>query len=171
MVEPMTLPSQRYLTIRQVGDFLHELASVPLESIMDRWDYTVSTAWHFLASYPIQHELNELVAAAPHMLTQELDPLYQACLEYQHDQALLHSTASDTMVADRWVLPNQRYHAMLNTHQWLLELAITTESKAVNTWCEIVDQATTLLLHYPTVREVDLLALAAPHWLCKTQNL
>ena len=79
----MTLPDERYRSIKQTRDFLWRLAGgeIPRVPKAVRQD-----AHYLLRHYPSDWELERLAAAAPDVVSKTMEPLHRMIL--QHEESL-----------------------------------------------------------------------------------
>ena len=93
---PMTLPDERYRSIMQAKRLLEELCSPSLTprvaaGIRDR-------ARGALRHYPSEYELQQLEQFAPHIIQQQMEPLYKMIKQHEMAESVAKDYAAEGMI-------------------------------------------------------------------------
>ena len=93
---PMTLPDERYRSILQAKKLLEELCSPSLTprvaaGIRDR-------ARGALRHYPGEYDLQQLEQFAPHIVQQQMEPLYKMIKQHEMAESVAKDYAAEGMI-------------------------------------------------------------------------
>ena len=93
---PMTLPDERYRSILQAKRLLEELCSPSLTprvaaGIRDR-------ARGALRHYPGEYDLQQLEQFAPHIIQQQMEPLYKMIKQHEMAESVAKDYAAEGMI-------------------------------------------------------------------------
>ncbi len=83
----MTLPDERYRSVKQTAEFLQRLAGGEYPRVPKA---VRQEAYRLLRHYPNTWDLRRVAAAAPEVFQEQMEPLYRMVL--QHDQQQSEST-------------------------------------------------------------------------------
>jgi hypothetical protein len=85
----MTLPDERYRSIRQTGQFLRDLQD---RTIYPRVPRAVrAEAYRLLRHYPTEYDLERLAEKSPNVIIREMEPLTRLVMTYEEEK---HDNAS-----------------------------------------------------------------------------
>lgn len=70
----MTLPDERYRSVRQAAEFLQRLAGGQYARVPKA---VRQEALHLLRHYPNKWDLDQIERAAPHVMQQHMEPLHR----------------------------------------------------------------------------------------------
>ena len=93
---PMTLPDERYRSILQAKKLLEELCSPTMTprvaaGIRDR-------ARGALRHYPGEYDLKQLEQFAPHIVQQQMEPLYKMIKQHEMAESVAKDYAAEGMI-------------------------------------------------------------------------